>query len=260
MRVSDAVVRARREELARLLTQHQYLPLAEVCERLQVSEPTARRDLAVLEARHAITRTHGGARVEYNQKFPSFRDRLALASEAKARIAGAALKLLRPGMTVWLDGGTTLYAVAQRIAQRPPAGLVIVTNNLPAAELLADIDAIAVHLLGGQYFRRTSLLLGGGAPAAAKRWRFDLALLGLEGLTREGCWNSLEDVAVLQRAVLKVSRRKVVCADAAKIGRRAADFLCPPEAVDQLISDVSTPALRKAGIPLDNLLKGERTP
>jgi DeoR/GlpR family transcriptional regulator of sugar metabolism len=270
MRVPDHVVQARRQRLALLLARRQYLPVAEVCSAFGVSEPTARRDLAALAADHAITRTHGGARVEYNQKFPSFRDRLALASPSKERIAAAAVRLLRPGMTVWLDGGTTLYAVARRLAEAPPRGIVVVTNNLPAAELLADIDAVAVHLLGGQYYRRTSLLLGGGAPEAARRWRFDLALLGVEGVTSRGLWNSLEDVVVLQRAVLRVSARSVVCADASKIGRPAADFLGPLSDVNQILTDAPLSKFRDEGIRLapgqwkgalsSRLMKGEKQP
>jgi len=121
---------------------------------------------------------------------------------------------------VWLDGGTTIYFVAEALADRRPEGLVVVTHNMPAAELLADLGDVDVHLLGGQYFRRTSLLLGPRTVTAARRWRFDVALLGVEGIDRSGLWNSLRDVVLLQRAVLRESTLSVVCADAVKIGRR----------------------------------------
>ena len=80
MRVADHVVQARRQRLAGLLARHHYLSLGELCDRLEVSEPTARRDLAALAADRAITRTRGGALVEYNQKFPSFRERIGRAA------------------------------------------------------------------------------------------------------------------------------------------------------------------------------------
>jgi DeoR/GlpR family transcriptional regulator of sugar metabolism len=250
MRVPDRVVEARRQRLARLLARHHYLPLGEVCARLEVSEPTARRDLAALAADRSITRTRGGALVDYNQKFPSFRERLDQAPEAKRRIAAAAAALLRPGQTVWLDGGTTVYLAAERLAERRPEALVVVTHNMPAAELLAGLDDVEVHLLGGRYFRRTSLLLGDRTVSAARRWRFDVALLGVEGLTPTGMWNSLADVVQLQRAVLRASARSVVLADASKIGRPAPDFLGPLADVDHILSDAPEAAFRAAGIPL----------
>ena len=143
--------------------------------------------------------------VEYNQKFDSFRERIGRAADVKRRIGAAAARLLKPGQTVWLDGGTTVYYVAEALADRRPEGLVVVTHNMPAAELLADFDDVDVHLLGGQYFRRTSLLLGPHTVSAARRWRFDVALLGVEGLSREGLWNSLRDVVLLQKAVMRGS-------------------------------------------------------
>src|SRR5688572_19226460 len=109
MKVPLHIVEARRAQLAGILASEGYLPLAEVCQRLGVSEATARRDLAALAGENAITRTHGGALVEYSQRFPSFRERLAEGDDAKRRIAVAARRLLKGGMTIWCDGGTTVY-------------------------------------------------------------------------------------------------------------------------------------------------------
>ncbi len=263
MRVADHVVQARRQKLAGLLARHHYLSLGELCDRLDVSEPTARRDLAVLEAEQAITRTHGGALVEYNQKFPSFNERLGRASAIKRRLGAAAAKLLKPGQTVWLDGGTTLYYVAEALADRRPPGLVVVTHNMPAAELLADLGDVDVHLLGGQYFRRTSLLLGPRTVSAARRWRFDVALLGVEGIDRSGLWNSLRDVVLLQRAVIRGAALSVVLGDAIKFGRRAAEFLAPGHEVDRILSDATPSDFEAAGLRPGqrlNLTKGGKLP
>jgi DeoR/GlpR family transcriptional regulator of sugar metabolism len=248
MRVADHVVRARRQRLAGLLARHHYLSLGELCDRLEVSEPTARRDLAALEAEQAITRTHGGALVEYNQKFPSFNERLGRAAAIKRRLGAAAAKLLKPGQTVWLDGGTTVYYVAEALADRRPAGLVVVTHNMPAAELLADLGDVEVHLLGGQYFRRTSLLLGAHTVQAARRWRFDVALLGVEGIDPAGLWNSLRDVVLLQRSVIRSSALKVVLADQVKFARRAAEFLGAASLVDRILTDATPSDFEAAGL------------
>lgn len=248
MRVADHVVQARRQRLAGLLARHHYLSLGELCNRLAVSEPTARRDLAALAADHAIIRTRGGALVEYNQKFPSFRERLDRAAAVKRRLAEAAARLLKPHQTVWLDGGTTVYYVAEALADRRPEGLVVVTHNMPAAELLADLGDVDVHLLGGQYFRRTSLLLGPRTVMAARRWRFDVALLGVEGIDRGGLWNSLRDVVSLQRAVVRASSLSVVLADAVKFGRRAAEFLGKASEVDRILTDASVSEFEAAGL------------
>ena len=69
--------RARRKSLAELLENHRYLPLAEVCARLGISQATARRDLRVLVREKKITRTYGGALGTFDATFASFADRRA---------------------------------------------------------------------------------------------------------------------------------------------------------------------------------------
>lgn len=250
MKVPIHIVLARREHLAKILRESAYLPLAQVCERLGISEATARRDLAALEQSQAITRTRGGAISEYNRRFPSFRDRLELAGLSKGRIAASARKLVKPAQTIWLDGGTTCYALAQAIAASPVPDLTVVTNNLPAAELLADHETISVHLLGGQYFRRSSILAGGHCITALKGWQFDIAFLGAEGLTEQGLWNSVRDVVALQRAVFAVTKEAVFCIDAEKVGKQAPELLLPLGDLQHLLTDASTADLAAAGIRL----------
>src|ERR1700691_769626 len=146
MRVSFKVVRARREQLAGLLQQHGYLPLAQVCERLKISEATARRDLTALARDRVITRTYGGALMDFNQRFPSFRERLTTEHRAKHQIALAVLKQLVPGTTCFFDSGSTIYAVAQALSMRSVHKLMVVTNNLPVAEVLGEVKGVEVHL------------------------------------------------------------------------------------------------------------------
>lgn len=88
------IVLARRERLAQMIEQHRYLPVKELCRRLEVSEATLRRDLAALVQEKKITRTYGGALSEFNDRFPSFRERQSQGAKAKAKIAAAALAFL----------------------------------------------------------------------------------------------------------------------------------------------------------------------
>lgn len=250
MKVPLHIVLARRERLSQMLRDSAYLPIADVCQRLGVSEATARRDLSALEQDQAITRTRGGAISEYNRRFPSFRERLEMGGTSKARLAKAAHKRVKAGQTIWLDGGTTCYALAQAISTQPVADLTVVTNNLPAAELLADHETISVHLLGGQYFRRSSILAGGHSVAAVKGWQFDAAFLSAEGLTEQGLWNSVRDVVALQRAVFAATSETVFCIDAEKVGKQGPEFLLPLADLQHLLTDASTADLAAAGIRL----------
>jgi len=244
------VVVARRDELAKLLQLHRYLPLTDLCAQLNISVATARRDLAVLAHDKVITRTRGGALVDFNQRFPSFRERQFRASLAKRQMAVAALKLIKPGTTVFFDAGTTTYAIAEALTVRPVARVTAVTNNLPVAEMLAAVPGMEVQLVGGQYLARQSVLFGEQARRCLQLWKLDLAFLGAEGMTQAGIWNSQKDVVAFQKTVVARSPRTVCCLDASKLGREAPEFLLPWADVDLLLTDVTVEQLKAAGIKL----------
>ena len=141
-------------------------------------------------------------------------------------------------MTVFLDAGTTVWAVAERLRRRP-VPVRVVTNSLAVAERLAGARGVDVDLLGGRLLPSQSVLLGVGACRAAATYDYDLALLGAEGFDAAGVWNSTEDVTALQRAVADRSRRHAVCADAGKAGRRAPALLLPWDQLDLIITDAA---------------------
>jgi len=254
VRVPQHVVDARRRDLASLIQTTGWLPIAEVCARLKVSEATARRDLDALEQSDVITRTRGGALGEFNQRFPSFRERQRVAAPAKRRIARAAAALIAPGSTVFLDAGSTVYAVAEALIARAPIGadsarpLTVVTNSLPVAELLADTDGITVSLLGGRYLRRLSIVLGPESVRHCADWSFDLVVLGAEGADAAGVTNSQPDVVAVQRAAVANARAHALCLDASKLGQRAPEPLFAWHQVQRLVTDADAARLDDAGI------------
>lgn len=250
MRVPLHVVRARRDELAKLLQQHRYMPLTQLCDRLNISEATARRDLAVLARDKVITRTRGGALVDFNQRYPSFRERQFRASLAKRQMALAAIKLIKPGTTVFLDAGTTTYAIAEALTVQPVSRVTVVTNNLPVAEMLSESKEIEVQLVGGQYLARQSVLFGEQARRCLRLWKFDLAFLGAEGMTQAGLWNSQADVVAYQQTVVELATRTICCLDATKLGQEAPEFLLPWAEVGGLLTDATAEELKAAGLKL----------
>ena len=250
MRVPKQVVEARRSRLTELLLERGYLPISELCEELGVSEATARRDLSALESEERITRTYGGALGEFNASFTSFRERLRHGTDAKGSIARTAASLVRPGMRVYLDAGTTAFAIAQELRRNLPERLVIITNNLALLETLGGLSSAKTILLGGQLLERQSVLLGEEAVKAAAAQEIDIAFLSAQGMNDKGLWNSQRDIIRLQQAVMKRAERSCFCLDRSKLGRTAPEHLAAWTRIGTLVSDLSLPELRQAGITL----------
>jgi DeoR/GlpR family transcriptional regulator of sugar metabolism len=250
MKVATSIILARRKSLAELLQNHRYLPLAEVCTRLGISQATARRDLRVLVREKKITRTYGGALGTFDATFTSFADRRAVDRDVKARLAQKARKFIQENTTCFFDSGTTIFALAEALYREPVAGLRAITNSLPVAEMLGRCSEIEVHLLGGRFLQRQSILLGPAARRSARTWKFDLVFLGAEGFSRGGIWASEPEVATFQNALIGQTKRVIVCAHAAKLGRETSVFLAPWSSKFQLVSDVSPARRAHRGLPV----------
>ncbi len=248
MRVPIHIVEARREKLAALIERYRYLPIRELCRHLGVSEATARRDLAELASRNKVKRTHGGALAEFNERFPSFRERQASGSRSKARVAKRALGFLKPGGTYFLDSGTTIFALAEAFRAAPVSPMTIVTSNIPVGELLSSIPELSVYLTAGQILGRQSVLLGETARRSLEFWSFDMAFLSAEAANQDGIWNSQDSIVQQQLVAVRRSTRAVYCLDSSKIGGSAPFLLKKWPDVDYLLTDAPTEKLAKAGI------------
>lgn len=251
VKVPFHVVQARRERLAQLLEQHRYLPVRELCRRLGVSEATARRDLSALVEEKKVTRTFGGALTEFNERFPSFRERRAHSSRAKGRIAKTARLLIEPNRTYFFDSGTTIFGLAETFRDDPVTPITVVTSNLPVGEMLAAIPGVRIFQLAGELLHRQSTLVGDAAQKSIEFWSFDTAFLSAEAMNADGLWNSQGAIIEQQKVVLRRSARSIFCIDSSKLNRTAPHFLLPWNAVDRLLTDVSYGKLRGSGITLE---------
>jgi DeoR/GlpR family transcriptional regulator of sugar metabolism len=63
-----------------------------------------------------------------------------VATDAKARLAAAAVEALTPRETVFLDSSSTAYFVARRIVD-VGIGVTVITNSLPTMEVIAGGEA-----------------------------------------------------------------------------------------------------------------------
>lgn len=251
MRVPLHVVEARREKLAALIKRHRYLPVSELCRLLGVSEATARRDLTELASRKKVTRTHGGALSEFNERFPSFNERKFTGTEGKSKVAKAAARFLQPGGTYFLDSGTTIFALAEVFCGAPVFPVTIVTSNLPVGELLSSVPGVSVFLTGGQLLGRQSVLLGETAQRSLEFWNFDIAFLSAEAANERGIWNTQEVVVQQQLVAIRRSARVLYCLNSSKVGSTAPFLLKRWADVDLFLTDAAPHRLAKTGITRD---------
>src|ERR1700728_5072544 len=124
----------RSEKIIKLLLQTGSATIEEILGEVGSSAPSIRRDLARLEGRGLIRRTHGGAELVEPLLYHPFRyDSSFLAREQrhaaeKRRIGLAAAELVEAGETVGLSAGTTTTHIRRRLRHRER--IQVVTNAL----------------------------------------------------------------------------------------------------------------------------------
>ena len=151
---------------------------------------------------------------------------------------------IRSGMAVYLDSGTSVAEIARGLRQSGHR-LTVVTNSLPAAHLVCDLPGITHVLLGGQLRQLSGSLTGALALANLEQFTFDVAFIGVSGLTEGGITVSDLTEAQLKRHVVDAARKVVVPLDASKFGVTDFARVGDLDMIDLLISDVSDEALQK---------------
>jgi DeoR/GlpR family transcriptional regulator of sugar metabolism len=214
----------RRQMIALRLRQHGSVSVSGLEAEFGISPMTARRDLDELERRGVARRTHGGAVLPgLSSQEDSFVQRLDVAVEAKERLAEAVLELLEPGEAVFVDSSTTGYFAARRII-RENRRCTLLTNAVPVMELLCEVDAPQVELIGagGTLRKLTRSFVGPQAVRAIEAHFADHVIFSVRGITAGGHLTDPDPLeAEVKRAMITRARQAILLVDGSKFDRPA---------------------------------------
>ncbi len=208
---------------------------------LGVSEATVRRDLELLEEAGKVRRVHGGAVMS---KFPDeelvFEEKESIRSEEKNRIAALALDEIRDGDIVYLDGGSTVLALAKMLG--PRRNLTIVTNSIMAvAELMESGHRLIV--VGGELRKLSRTLVGPLTAQTIGTLKIQKAFLGTIGFTAEdGISTTDPGEAFTKELIMKRSEMVYLLADSSKLGKSSLAVSGSAGDIDVIITDRGIPA------------------
>ena len=204
--------------------------------RLRVTVQTIRRDLAELAESGHLERVHGGAILPSGVANIGYDERRDLNANAKARIAAACAEAIPDGTSLFLNIGTSTEAVAR--ALRSHKDLLVVTNNLNVATILASAEGVTVIVTGGTLRSSDGGLVGPQAVATIEQFRFDIAVIGCSALDPEGdiLDFDVQEVGVSQ-SILNRARRTFLVADSSKFQRTAPVRIATLQDIDIFFTD-----------------------
>jgi DeoR/GlpR family transcriptional regulator of sugar metabolism len=221
---------------------------------LGLSEDTVRRDLRDMASDGLLARVHGGA-LPIQPDLPDFSARRRFASDDKARLGARAAALVRPGQTIFLDGGTTNAEIARALPRTMP--LTIVTHSPTIAGELEQHEAAEVLLIGGRLYRHSMVAVGAVAAAAIALLRPDIFFLGVTAIhARHGFSTGDFEEAAIKRQIAAQSGETWVLATPDKLDAASPVTIMPLEAatgviLPQAVASAHADMLGRAGVRIE---------
>jgi DeoR/GlpR family transcriptional regulator of sugar metabolism len=209
---------------------------ADLAELTGVSLMTVHRDVDELARRGLVRKYRGGVSAQPTSVFEAHSEyRRAVHRAEKAVIADAALATVEPGSSIMVDDSSTVLALLERLGDVGP--LTVVTNYLPALELLKTLPEVRLIALGGDYSRTHDSFGGIGCMESIARMSVDVAFVSTSSMTGSMTYHQEQDIVLVKRAMLDAAARRVLLMDSSKAPRRALHQLRPLDAFDELVVD-----------------------
>lgn len=204
-----------------LLTEKRTATVQELCEALNASESTIRRDLTELDRQGRLNKVHGGATLPNGQFLadePTMAAKESLAVSQKQSIAEAAAALITAEDFVYVDAGTSTLAMVRALSG-PALEAHYVTNGIAHARLLAQ-KSCHVCLPGGLLRPRTEAIIGAAAVTALQQFNFTKAFMGANGVAMDAGFTTPDpEEAAVKAAAIRRARQIWFLTDDSKFER-----------------------------------------
>ena len=212
-----------------------------------VTAQTIRRDLGELCDVGQLTRVHGGAMIPSGVIALGYEDRRSLASQEKDAIARMVAQQIPDGVSIFMNIGTTTEAVARALLKH--RNLMVITNNLNVANILATSPNSEVIVAGGILRRADGALVGDVTAEFIGQFKVDYAIIGSAAVDPDGSLLDYDfrEVRVAQ-AIIKNARKSYLVADHTKFKMVAPVRIASLADLDGFFTDIAAAEVGDAAL------------
>ena len=202
---------------------------------------TIHRDLEKLESKGLIVRSHGACslnRQTADEKIP-FYYREQRQSTQKHQIAKMALRYIKDGDVIMLDGSTSAYHIVPLLGRFKD--LIVITSGAKTSYTLGTM-AIKNISTGGHMITKSLSFVGAEAVDMIARYYADVVFFSCQGIAEDGrVTDSSVEENEIRRAMLLHARKKILLCDSSKIGRSCFHTLCHVSELHEILCDTPLP-------------------
>lgn len=222
--------------ILREINLHNKVLSTDLCELLQVSEDTVRRDLKELTEGGLITKVHGGA-ISNSLVTPLRQQETVYGSEAKKAIAEKAISLLKKDQIILIEGGTTVQAFARITPKNLRVHFFTISPQTAIA--LAENEDATVNTIGGRLHKGSYLHTGAEVVSQLKDVRANTCFLGANGFSVEQGLSDIDwEIVQAKKAMIQSSKTTVVMCISEKLNSNRKFIVSSAEKIDYLITEL----------------------
>lgn len=227
----------REDEIMALLAETEYATVDYLVRKINISASSIRRDLKNLEERGLVVRSYGGVKLASSMgKQIPFALRSHENSAQKKQMAKAAVSLLHPGDTVFLDGSSSAYFVAELLSSI--GGITVFTNSIDVMACLSGYD-VRAYCTGGEISKdNRAVLVGGYTQEFLRLIHADVAMFSVQAIAPNGSFFDCyaEEVAV-RNIMMENASRKILLCDSSKWNKTSTFYQSHIRFVDYFVTD-----------------------
>ena len=235
MKASRSIVNSRREKILETVRSEGDVTVTALAEQLQVSPLTIRRDLQYLEEHKLLERFYGGARTgEAEESRKNSREL------RKEKIAHYAASLVEDRDSIFINTSSTALAMVKYITSRR---VTIITNNGNIINEENPSQATII-LLGGELRYMKGAMVGDFTRNNLAQVTAKKSFMGCSGISPEVGMTTemVSEVTLNQLMFQRVTGSSYILADSSKLGEKIGSVSCPPEKIENIITDADAPA------------------
>lgn len=233
----------RQQDILAIAQRTGHVTVGDLAAALTLTPQTIRKDLNKLCEEGHLRRVRGGASVPGAVDNVRYTERRLMAREAKIAIGQAVASRVPENASLFINIGTTTEEVARALTDR--TGLLVITNNLNVAEILAGSHN-EIILVGGLLRISDRALVGPFATEFIRNFKVDVAIIGSSAIDRDGTLLDFDAQEVeVARAIIANARTTILASDSSKLSRSAPIRIASIKEIGCFVTDhIADPAFR----------------
>jgi DeoR/GlpR family transcriptional regulator of sugar metabolism len=203
---------------------------------LEVSKVTIRSDIEELDQKGYLVKTRGGGILSNNRNLVRLIEKTIHEYEyEKDLIAQTAAKMIKPGMRVIIDSGSTTSFLPRYLKE---LNLTVITNSLIVVHELCGLENINLIVSGGSLRHESQSLIGISSLSFFDAVNADILFLGATGFTVDrGTSASTIMEAETKKMMISSSKEVYLLIDSSKFGKNSLSRICRTSELTGVITD-----------------------